>query len=126
MHINDKLQTDIQNWTIKTTSDINSHLTTVDPFNDNYDMTRILSYAIPLSCLAIMTVLLLAVVIHRRHRVLEKWNSLTRMKNTNPRFYVCTGLRRDSEYESPNDSIVTINEDTQISKESDFRLATIT
>jgi hypothetical protein len=122
-----KLQTDdIQNFTTTTSSDFNSHLTTVDPFNDNYDMTRILSYAIPLSCLAIITVLLLAVGIHRRHRVLEKWNSLTRMKNTNPRFYERTGLRRDSEYESPNDSIVTINDNAQIPNESDFRLATIT
>jgi hypothetical protein len=128
MYINNKLKIDIQD--LITTTEINSHLTnTLESFDDNNDMTNILSYAIPLSCLAIITVLLLAFAIHRRHRVLDKWNSLTRMKNTNPRFYECAGLRSNSECEIYSDSCVnvtTINENEQIPKESDFRLATIT
>jgi hypothetical protein len=120
------LQSDIQNFTVITTTGYNADVTTGDLFNDNNDMTRILSYAIPLSCLVVITVVLLAVGINRRHRVLEKWNSLTRMKNTNPKFYDGAGLRRDSEYESPNDNIVIIDGDSSIPNESDFRLATIT
>ena len=119
------LQRDIQNFSITTTTGFNADVTTGDPFNDNNDMTHILSYAIPVSCLVIITVVLLAVGINRRHRVMEKWNSLTRMKNTNPKFYDGAGLRRDSEYESPNDHIVIIDDDSSLRNESDFRLATI-
>jgi hypothetical protein len=128
MGVDDKLSRDIQNMT--STTIINSHYTiTADPFDDNNDMTRILSYAIPLSCVAIVMVILLAIGVHRRHRVLEKWTSLRRMKNTDPRFTERGGLRRDSEYDSDFDGFVNvtvINEDGPLHKEPEFRLATIT
>ena len=93
MYLNDTLKANIQILT--TTTGIDSHLTTaIDSFDDTNDMTQILTYAIPISCLAMVTVLFIAIGIHRRHRVLEKWNSLTRMKNTNPRFHERAGLRR--------------------------------
>src|SRR5690606_10973959 len=102
---------------------------TTDSFDDDHDMARILTYAIPLSCVAIVMVLLIAIGIHRRHRVLEKWTSLRRMRNTDPRFTERGGLRRDSEYESCNEGFVNvtiINEDELTHKEPEFRLATIT
>jgi hypothetical protein len=119
---------DIQNLT--TTTIINAHYTvTTQSFDDNTDMLRVISYAIPLSCLAILMVLLLAIGINRRHRVLEKWTSLKRMRNTNPRFLERTGLRRDSEFDSDTEgfvSVTIINDDGQFRHEPDFRLATIT
>jgi hypothetical protein len=129
MHIDDKLHINIQN--LSTTTPIDSHFTfTTESFEDVNDMTRILSYAIPLSCLAIVMVLLIAVGILRRQSVLEKWSSLKRMKNTNPRFYERTGLRRDSEYEEESyDNMVnvtTINENAPIEKEPEYHIATIT
>ena len=113
-----------------TTTLINSqHTITTDPFDDNNDMTRILSYAIPLSCVVIVMVLLMAFGIHRRYRVFEKWSSLKQMSNTNPRYTERAGLRRDSEYDSDNDkflNVTIINVDEQLRKEPEFRLATIT
>lgn len=127
MSANDKLSKDIQNLT---TTILNSHYTiTADSFYDNNDMTRILTYAIPLACVAIAMVLLIAIGINRRHHVLEKWTSLKRMRNTDPRFTERTGLRRDSEYDSYSDgflNVTIINEDGLLQKEPEFRLATIT
>ncbi len=128
MYAGDKLYRDIQNST--TTTIINSHTTVIpESFNDGSDMTRTLSYAIPLSCLAIVIVVIIAVGIHRTRHVLEKWTSVKRMKNTDPRCYERAGLRRDSEYESNDDNltnVTVINEDAQVQQEPDFRLATIT
>ncbi|CAF0780602.1 unnamed protein product [Adineta steineri] len=128
MNSDNKLLQNIQNLSTTTTI-VNSYLThTTQSSNDN-DMKHILSYAIPIACLAIGIVLLIVIGIQRRHRVLEKWSSLTRMRNTNPRFIERTGLRRDSEYESYNDGFVNvtiINEDGLLQKEPEFRLATIT
>ncbi|CAF3367581.1 unnamed protein product [Rotaria sp. Silwood1] len=123
MNNNNKLYKNIQNLTTTTIS--NSRYTvTTDLYDDHNDMTRILSYAVPLSCVVIIIVLLTAIGFNRRQHVLEKWTSLKRMKNTNPRCTESTGLRRDSEYDLCNDgleSVTIINEDN----ESDFRLATI-
>ncbi|CAF0784800.1 unnamed protein product [Adineta steineri] len=128
MNSDNKLLQNIQNISTTTTI-VNSYLThTTQSSNDN-DMKYILSYAIPIACVAIGIVLLIVIGIQRRHRVLEKWSSLTRMRNTNPRFIERTGLRRDSEYESYNDGFVNvtiINEDGLLQKEPEFRLATIT
>lgn len=111
------------------TTQLNSHRTNQpESFEDNHEMTQILSYALPLSCTVIFAVLLLVLAVYRRHHVLEKWNSLTRMKNTDPRFYARAGLRRDSEYESSTEdcvTVTTINEGDTIPKESDYRVATI-
>ena len=115
--------------TATSTIGIDSHVTNLpESFDDNHDMKGILSYAFPLSCFAILVVLLLIVAVHRRKHVLEKWSSLTRMKNTNPRFYERTGLRRDSEYESSTESyatVTTIPDQETTTKESDYRVATI-
>ncbi|CAF0753611.1 unnamed protein product [Adineta steineri] len=128
MNSDNKLLQNIQNISTTTTI-VNSYLThTTQSSNDN-DMKHILSYAIPIACVAIGIVLLIVIGIQRRHRVLEKWSSLTRMRNTNPRFIERTGLRRDSEYESYNDGFVNvtiINADGLLQKEPEFRLATIT
>ncbi|CAF0947249.1 unnamed protein product [Rotaria sordida] len=123
MNNNNKLYKNIQNLTTSTIYE-SQYTRTTQSYDDINDMTRILSYAIPLSCIVIVIVLLTAIGIHRRQRVLEKWTSLKRMRNTNPRCIERTGLRRDSEYDSSNDgceSITIINED----QEADFRLATI-
>lgn len=128
MYIDDKLYTNFQNLT---TTTIHSHVTSpLDTFENIDDMTRTLTYAIPVSCLAIVIVLLLAVGMHRRQDLLEKWASLKQMKNTNPRFYERSGLRRDSEYESNEShcdsyiSVVSLNQDTQVQNEPDQSLAT--
>ena len=116
------------NLLTSTTSVINSHRTTTSSSFDTDDMKAILTYAIPLSCFAIVIVLMFIIGFHRRHRVLEKWSSLTRMRNTNPRFIERGGLRRDSEYESQHDGFVhvtVINEDGLCQKEPQFHLATI-
>jgi hypothetical protein len=68
--------------------------------SDSDDLKSILSYAIPFSCLALFLVLLVVIGICHRHRVLEKWTSLKRMKNTNPKLRQSMGLRRDSEFDS--------------------------
>ncbi|CAF1123385.1 unnamed protein product [Rotaria sordida] len=123
MNNNNKLYKNIQNLTTSTIYE-SQYTRTTQSYDDINDMTRILSYAIPLSCIVIVIVLLTAIGIHRRQRVLEKWTSLKRMRNTNPRCIERTGLRRDSEYDSSNDgceSITIVNED----QEADFRLATI-
>lgn len=114
-----------------TNANVNSHWTsTSSSFDDDGDdWKHVLAYAIPLSCVAIVIVVMLAVGFQRRHRVLEKWSSLTRMRNTNPRFLERAGLRRDSEYDSHNDGFVhvtIINDDGLPQKEPEFRLATIT
>jgi len=128
MYIDDKFYTDISNLT--TTSIIDPDFTvTPESFDDNNDMTRILTYAIPISCLAIIMVLLITVGIHRRLRVLEKWTSLKRMKNTDPDLYERSGLRRDSEYDLFDDNVINatiINDDTEIPKEPEYRVSTIT
>ncbi|CAF2346494.1 unnamed protein product [Rotaria sp. Silwood2] len=122
MSINNKLYKNIQNLT--TTIIDTRYTVTTESYNDNNDMTRILTYAIPLSCVVIVVVLLAAIGFHRRQRVLEKWSSLKRMRNTNPRCIESTGLRRDSEYDLCNnglDNVTIINEDN----ESDFHMSTI-
>jgi len=115
---------------VSATTIINSHFTVPNqPFVDDNDMKHILTYALPLSCLAIVIVVIITIGIHRRHRVLENWTSLTRMKNTNPRFIERTGLRRDSEYDSYSDGLVNvtvINDDGQLPTEPEAHLATIT
>jgi hypothetical protein len=125
MYIVDKLNIDIQNLT--TTTAIDSRITTtLESFNDNNDMTYILSYALPISCFVIMMVLMLVVGIQRRQRILEKWTSLKRMKNTDPRFHERSGLRRDSEYESPSTCVINVSMENEDDFIPDYKLATIT
>jgi hypothetical protein len=128
MNTNNTLFQNIQN--ASATAIINSHFTAPNqPFVDDNDMKHILTYALPLSCLAIVIVVIITIGIHRRHRVLENWTSLKRMRNTNPRFIERTGLRRDSEYDSYSDGVVNvtvINNDGQFQKEPEAHLATIT
>ena len=97
-----------QNLTTITIIDSQNTVTSIYD-NDNNDMKRILSYAIPLSCAVIIIVLLVAATIHHsRRRLMEKWTSLKRMKNTNPRYTERAGLRRDSEDDLHNGSIFSI------------------
>ncbi len=85
-----------------TTTVTNDNDTSTNQPNDNGDLKRILIYAIPSSCLVIVIVLLVVIGIRKRHYVMEKWTSLTQMRNTNPKFYLTNGLRRDSEFDSYN------------------------
>lgn len=129
MHLNGDSNVKIPKISSTTTGTTGYSTGSLDSFSDPKDMKQILTYALPLACAAIMVVLLIVVVLYRRHRVLENWTSLTRMKNTNPKFYERTGLRRDSEYEDHSESsvsVATINDDTPIQSERSCRLATIT
>ncbi|CAF4853436.1 unnamed protein product, partial [Rotaria magnacalcarata] len=72
MYIDNNLFKDIQNLTTSTIANGQNSITTQLSKDDN-EMTRILSYAIPLSCAVIVMVLLVATGINRRQRVLEKW-----------------------------------------------------
>jgi hypothetical protein len=96
---------------------------------DNDDLKRTLSYAIPLSCLAIILVLLIVLGIRYRHHIFDKWMSLKRMKNTNTDYRHSVGIRRDSEFDSFNqedvNSTTAPNQDTSSNKEQDYRLKTI-
>jgi len=91
---------------------------------DKDDLKRTLSYAIPLSCFAIILVILIAFGIRYRHRIFDKWLSLKRMKNTNPDYRHSVGIRRDSEFDSFNQEDVnspTINQENS----QEYRLATV-
>ncbi|CAF1987838.1 unnamed protein product [Rotaria magnacalcarata] len=127
MYIDNNLFKDIQNLTTSTIANGQNSITT-QLSNDDNEMTRILSYAIPLSCAVIVMVLLVATGINRRQRVLEKWTSLKRMRNTNPRCISGSVLRRDSEYDLCTDSLenmTIVNEDRQNQQEHEFHMATI-
>ncbi len=98
---------------------------------DNDDLKRTLSYAIPLSCLAIILVLLIVLGIHYRHHIFDKWMSLKRMKNTNPDYRHSVGIRRDSEFDSFNQEDVNSttttapNQENSSNKEQEYHLKTI-
>ncbi|CAF0722555.1 unnamed protein product [Adineta ricciae] len=92
------------------------------------DLTSILSYALPLSCLVITVVIMIIIGIRQRQRVLEKWTSLKRMRNTNPRFLQTAGLRRDSEFDSlGREDAVSIeqSQESSYSTQSQYPLTTI-
>ena len=92
------------------------------------DLTSILSYALPLSCLVITVVIMIMIGIRQRQRVLEKWTSLKRMRNTNPRFLQTAGLRRESEFDSlGREDAVSIeqSQESSYSTQSQYQLATI-
>ena len=113
----------------KTTTMNSYHFSTTDGSGDASDLKRVLVYAVPLAFCSIVMVLLIAMAIHRRRRVLEKWAPLKRMRNTNPRCLERSGLRRDSEFETTMDEaacVTTVNEDRHYPQEPQFRLSTIT
>ena len=92
------------------------------------DLTSILFYALPLSCLVITVVIMIMIGIRQRQRVLEKWTSLKRMRNTNPRFLQTAGLRRESEFDSlGREDAVSIeqSQESSYSTQSQYQLATI-
>ena len=68
--------------------------------NNDENFKRMLAYTIPLSCLGIVVVILVAIGICKRRHVMRKWMLFKQMRNTNPKFYHTTGLRRDSEFDS--------------------------
>lgn len=111
-------------------STMNSHhFSTTDVSGDVGDLKQVLVYAVPLAFCSIVMVLLIALTIHRRRRVLDKWTPLKRMRNTNPRCLDRSALRGDSEFETTMDEatcVTTVNEDRHFSQEPQFRLSTIT
>ncbi len=124
MYINIKLSKDTVNLT--TTTITNGYGTDSTQPPKDYDLKSILSYAIPFSCLTIFMVLLLIFGIRQRHRVLDRWTSVKRMRNTNPRFLQSTVLRRDSEFDSYNqEHVKSTVRNQEYSKEPQYHLATI-
>ncbi|CAF1347179.1 unnamed protein product [Adineta steineri] len=125
MNTNNELSTDIINLINTTVTDgYNTGSTQSMPKND---LKYILFYTIPLSCLVIIFIII--TIIRQRHRVLDKWTSLKRMRNTNPRFLRSVGLRRDSEFDSFNQEHVHSilrNQENSFNNEPQYQLATIT
>lgn len=83
-----------------------------------------LAYAIPFSCLAVVLVLIVIIGVRQRNRLMNKWNCLRRMKNTNPKFYATTGIRRDSEFDSYSGDNVQRSSDKGEDSQG-YRLATV-
>lgn len=95
---------------------------------DNDDLKIILSYAIPLSCLTIILVIVTILIIHYRQRIYHRWNTFKRMRNLDPKFRHSTGIRRDSEfnsYDQDDINVITINDDNFSIKDQEYRLTTI-
>lgn len=117
--------------TLTTTTTLTSRSDTVSTQStDNDDLKIILYYAIPLSCLTIIIVLLIIFGIRHRHYILDKWMSLKRMRNTNPRFRQSTAIRRDSEFDSYDHNVKTtttptMNQEDSSPQQQDYRLTTI-
>ena len=115
----------LQNTTASMNS-ANTNPTSTD--NDWDEFKKILPYVIPVSCAMILMLVILVIGIPRRKLVLQKWNSLKRMRNTNPTVLERVGLRRDSEYDSSNRDFVSVTViDDKISSErqTQYHLATI-
>jgi len=129
MNIKIELSQNIVNLTTLTTKLSNGYTNPSIPSMDTINLTSILSYAIPLSCLTILLGVVLFIGIRRRHRVLDKWTSLKRMRNTNPRFLENRALRCDSEFDSYNHDHVnstSTNQENQPCSEQQYHLTTIT
>jgi hypothetical protein len=111
-----------------TTAALNSIVTR--SIDDPVNMQHVLIYALPLTCATVIAVLIFATIVYRRKYVLEKWNSLRKMRNTSPRCTERAGLRRDSEFESNDHSSIDVTMaeiDAQVPSKSEreFRLSTI-
>lgn len=118
---------DITNSTTTITTMSDGPHTDSTPPTNNDDLKIILIYAIPLSCLAILIVIVIIFSIRRRQQIVDKWNSLTQMKNIDPKFRHSAGIRRDSEFDSYDADDVrttTINQDNS-NKDQEYRLTTI-
>lgn len=103
MHTNNNISTDIviSTTTKISTSPDGSQTISTDATN-NDQLRNVLNYAIPLSFFTIFLLIAFVLALRHRHRISDKWHSLKKMKNTNPKFLQNTGLRRDSEYEPYN------------------------
>ncbi|CAF0910805.1 unnamed protein product [Rotaria sordida] len=102
MNTNNKIRQHIVNLTTTTTTSSNGWQTISTHSPDDDHLRKILAYAIPLSCFTIVLIVVIFIGIRQRRVILEKWISLKRMRNTNPKFLQNTGLRRDSEFDSYN------------------------
>ncbi|CAF2406193.1 unnamed protein product [Rotaria sp. Silwood2] len=125
MNTNNKIIKDIGNLT---TTSSNSWHTVSTPSTNDDQLRKILSYAIPISCFTIFFIIGVFIAIRQRQRILDKWSSLKRMRNTNPKFLQNTGLRRDSEFDSYNHDHVkstVINQENLLHKQRQYHLATI-
>lgn len=96
--------------------------------NDDARLQKMLSYTVPLSLLGMLVLIVIIITIRNRRRILNKWNPIKRMKNTNPKFLQDTGLRRDSEFDSHNhDHTKPTIENVQpsVNQEQEYHLTTI-
>jgi hypothetical protein len=129
MNIKIELSENIVNLTTITTKLSNGYTTSSIQSMDTINLKSILSYAIPLSCLTILLSVVVFIGIRQRHRVLDKWTSLKRMRNTNPRFLESPALRRDSEFDSYNHdhgNSTSTSQENRPCSEQQYHLATIT
>ncbi|CAF1295443.1 unnamed protein product [Rotaria magnacalcarata] len=130
MNTNNSISTDIVISTTTTkisTSPDGSQTVSTDATN-NDQLRNVLNYAIPFSVFTIFLFIAFVLALRHRHRISDKWHSLKKMKNTNPKFLQDTGLRRDSEYESYNHDHIKSPLDSlenPVNTERQYRLSTI-
>ncbi|CAF0893588.1 unnamed protein product [Rotaria sp. Silwood1] len=127
MNTNNKIIKNIV--TLTTTTPSNGFSTVSADAADDDQLRKILLYAIPLSCLIIFFIITGFIAIRQRHRILDKWSSLKRMRNTNPKFLQNTGLRRDSEFDSYNHVHVkskVMHQENSLQQQRQYHLLTIT
>jgi hypothetical protein len=106
-----------------TNETINNHLSSHSIMTD--DLRNVLLYILPVSCLMLIIFLVIAVGLRQRHRVFDKWSSLKRMRNTDPKFFQRPGLHRDSEYDFYDDK-KTHTIYIALRDQVEYRLETIT
>lgn len=114
----------VTNYTTTATSTDISGSVTNKPVDDDQWKTTI-AYAIPVSFVVIVLIVLVIVGIRRRNSMLSKWNCFRRMKTTYPRFYTNTGLRRDSEFDSYSDNDIQPSSLRKSNSSQVFQLATV-
>ena len=128
MSTSKKLLEDIFNLSTTTATFTHGYDSTSTQTTDNHQLETILSYTIPLSCFTVILVISIVIGIRKRYRILDKWISLSQMRNTNPKFQQDSGLRRNSEFESYNHAdakSVSISEENPLYTKRERRLATI-
>ena len=113
----------VTNFTTSATTDFSGSVTNKSVGDDQLKTT--LAYAIPVGCLVIVLVVLAIVGIRRRNSVMNRWNCFRRMRNTHPRFYTTTGLRRDSEFDSYSEVDVQSSSSKKGADNQGYRLATV-
>lgn len=104
------------------------HTNPTDATDELNDWKHILPYAVPVGCAIVAVFVLLLIGVSRRQKVLEKWSSLKRMKNTRPKNVEETVLRRNSEYEPSNHGFINplvVGETSNAAQQTEIHLSTI-